>query len=192
MLRALYDWVLSLAGHRYALWILAAVAFAESSVFPIPPHPMVVLMVIARPERWLTIALVTSVASVLGGIAGYGLGAFLFETVGQPVLDFYGKGAQFDEFAVTFNEWGAWAVLIAGVTPFPYKVITIASGTTGLDIVVFTVASIVARGAIFFVIAGLVRVFGPPVKVFIEERLALMTTVFVALLFGGFLLVRYL
>lgn len=192
MLQSLYDWVLKLSGHRHAIWFLAAIAFVESSVFPIPPHPLVILMVVARPERWILIAAVTTIASVLGGIAGYALGAFLFDAVALPVLDFYGKAAQFDEMAVRFNEYGAWAVLFAGMTPFPYKVITIFSGATGLDFTIFTVASIAARGIIFFAIAALLRVFGPPIRTFIEKRLALMTTIFLVLLFGAFVLVRYI
>ncbi|MEL6233445.1 MAG: VTT domain-containing protein [Pseudomonadota bacterium] len=192
MLRRLYDWVLSLAGHRHALWFLAVISFAESSVFPIPPHPLLLLMVIARPERWLLLGIVTSVASVLGGIAGYALGAFLFETVGQPVLEAYGWLSRFDEVAELFRENGIWAVLAGGATPLPYKVVTIASGAVSLDFTLFTLASIASRGGVFMLIAGLVRIFGPPVKAFIEKRLALMTTIFVVLLFAGFLLIRYL
>jgi len=192
MLRRVYDWVLGLAGHRYAMWFLAAISFVESSVFPIPPHPLVMLMVIARPQRWLAIALVTIASSVLGGMAGYALGAFLFDTVGRPVLEFYGQLDKFDLLAEEFNRYGAWAVLIAGMTPFPYKVITIFSGATGLDFTVFSLASLAARGAIFLIIAGLLRMFGPPIKSFIEERLGLMTTIFLVLLFGAFLLVRWL
>lgn len=191
-LRRLYDWTLSLSETRYALLALAIVAFVESSVFPIPPHVLMIPMVIAAPNAWWRIALVATVASVLGGIAGYGIGAFLFDSIGQPVLDFYGKMDKFEAFKVRFNEFGAWAVLIAGMTPFPYKVITITSGLTGLDFWVFTLSSIAARGAIFFLIAGILWKFGPPVRKFIEERFGLMVTLFLVLLFGGFLLVRYL
>lgn len=191
-LRRLYDWTLSLSETRYALLALAVVAFVESSVFPIPPHVLMIPMVIAAPHAWWRIALVATVSSVLGGIAGYGIGAFLFDSIGSPVLEFYGKMHAFDEFKARFNEYGAWAVLFAGMTPFPYKVITITSGLTGLDFGVFTIASIVARGTIFFLIAGILWKFGPPVRKFIEERFALMVTLFLVLLFGGFFLVRYL
>ncbi|QDL90777.1 DedA family protein [Paroceanicella profunda] len=190
MLRALYDRVITLAGHRHALWFLAAISFVESSVFPIPPDVLLVPMIIARPRRAWLIAGVCTLASVLGGMLGYLIGSELFDLVGKPVLDFYGKGAQFREFAATFNEYGAWAVLVAGVTPFPYKVITIASGATGLNLAVFTLASIIARALRFFVIAALLWKFGPPVRDFIERRLGLVATVSVVLLFGGFLLVK--
>lgn len=192
MLRRLYDRVIALAAHPNALWILAAVSFAESSVFPIPPHALLIPMVIARREAAFRIALVCTLASVLGGFAGYLIGAQLLEHVGRPVLDFYGKAAAFDDFARRFNDWGAWAVLFAGVTPFPYKVITIASGATGLDLAVFGLASLAARGLVFFGIAGLLWLWGPPVRRFIEERLGLVTTVFMVLLVGGFVLARYL
>ena len=192
MLRRLYDWTLSLAAHRNAMWALAIVAFIESSVFPIPPDVLMIPMIIARPDRAFLIALVATVSSVLGGLAGYGIGYGLFESVGRPVLEFYGKDAYFAEFAVNYNEWGAWAVLIAGVTPFPYKVITILSGTTALNIWVFMLASVIARGLRFFIVAGLLWKFGPPIRTFIEKRLGLMFTLFVVLLFGGFYMIRFL
>ena len=192
MIKALYDWTLSLAGHRHALTALAIVAFIESSVFPIPPDVLMIPMIIARPSRAFLIAFVAMVSSVAGGLFGYFIGAVLFDTIGQPVLQFYGKDAYFDEFATRYNDWGAWAVLIAGVTPFPYKVITILSGATGLNLVVFTIASLIARGLRFFIVAGLLWKFGPPIKTFIEQRLGLMFTLFVILLLGGFYVVRFL
>lgn len=192
MLRKLYDWTISLAESRHALWALAFVAFIESSVFPIPPDLLLIPMVIAAPRRAWLIAGVATVFSVLGGLFGYYIGWGLFESVGRPVLEFYGKDKYFEEFAVRYNEWGAWAVLIAGVTPFPYKVITILSGTTGLNLGVFIVASIVARGLRFFLVAALLWKFGPPIRTFIEKRLGLMFTIFVVLLLGGFAALRYL
>ncbi|WP_425050470.1 YqaA family protein [Psychromarinibacter sp. S121] len=192
MLRRLYDWTVSLASSKYALWALAFVAFIESSVFPIPPDLLMIPMIIATPRRAFLIAGVCTVSSVLGGMLGYYIGYGLFETVGRPVLEFYGKDAYFDEFRTRYNEWGAWAVLIAGVTPFPYKVITILSGTTGLNLAVFTVASIIARGLRFFVVAALLWKFGAPIRDFIERRLGLMFTLFVVILLGGFLAVKYL
>ncbi|MEM7268046.1 MAG: YqaA family protein [Pseudomonadota bacterium] len=191
MLRRLYDWTLALAETRYALWSLAFIAFIESSVFPIPPHVLVIPMVLARPDRWVLIAGVAAGFSVLGGVAGYLLGAFAFEGIGRPVLEFYGYADRFDAFAVRYNEWGAWAVLIAGVTPFPYKIITILSGATALNFGVFLVASAIARGLIFFLIAALLWKIGPPIRVFIEKRLGLMAALFSALLIGGFVAVKY-
>ncbi len=192
MLRRLYDWTISLAASRHALWALAIVAFVESSVFPIPPHLLLIPMVIAAPRRAWVIAGVCTVASVLGGILGYYIGAALFTQIGLPVLEFYGKAAAFDTFAAKFNEVGAWAVLFAGLTPFPYKVITITSGATGLHFGTFMLASVIARGTIFFVIAGLLRVFGEPIRGFIEKRLGLVFTLFCILLIGGFYVVKYL
>lgn len=192
MLRGLYDWTISLAESRYALWALAFVAFVESSVFPIPPDVIMIPMIIAAPRRAFLIAGVALIASVLGGMLGYYIGWGLFEAVGRPVLEFYGKDAYFAEFTAKYNEYGAWAVLIAGVTPFPYKVITILSGATGLNFGVFMVASIAARGLRFFVVAALLWKFGAPIRSFIERRLGLMFILFVVLLLGGFFLVRYL
>lgn len=190
MIRALYDWTLSLAGHRHALWALAVVAFVESSVFPIPPDVLMIPMIIAAPHRAFLIATVALIASVAGGAFGYWIGFALFDTVGEPVLTFYGKDAYFEEFAQTYNAWGAWAVLAAGVTPFPYKVVTILSGATDLDLWVFLVASVIARGLRFYLVAALLWKFGPPIRDFIERRLGLMFTLFVILLVGGFAVLR--
>ena len=192
MLRPLYDWTLRLADTRYAMWALALVAFIESSVFPIPPDILMIPMILARPRRAWEIAALATLASVLGGLAGYWIGDALFDSVGRPVLEFYGKDAYFDEFRARYNEYGAWAVLIAGVTPFPYKVVTILSGATGLSVTIFVVASVVARGLRFFVLAALLWKFGPPIREFIERRLGLLFTLFCVLLVGGFVVVRYL
>jgi membrane protein YqaA with SNARE-associated domain len=191
-IRGLYDWTISLAESPNALWALALVAFIESSVFPIPPDILMIPMILARPSKAFVIAGVATVASVLGGLFGYFIGWGLFESVGRPVLEFYGKDAYFDDFSQRYNEFGAWAVLVAGVTPFPYKVITILSGTTGLNLGVFMVASVIARGLRFFIVAALLWKFGPPIRTFIEKRLGLMFTIFVVLLIGGFFAVRYL
>lgn len=192
MIRRLYDWTLSLAAHPRALWALAAIAFVESSVFPIPPDILMIPMIIAAPSRAFLIAAVATASSVLGGLAGYAIGALLFESVGAPVLEFYGKTESMAAFNARFNEWGAWAVLIAGVTPFPYKVITIMSGWTGLSLGVFAVASVVARGLRFFVLAGLLWKFGPPIRIFVERYLGWVFTAFLALLIGGFYVLRFL
>jgi membrane protein YqaA with SNARE-associated domain len=192
MLRKLYDWTISLAEHPRALWALAFVAFVESSVFPIPPDILMIPMIIAAPRRAFLIAGVAMVASVLGGLAGYYIGWGLYESVGRPVLEFYGKQDAFATFAERYNEYGAWAVLVAGVTPFPYKVITILSGSTGLNLGIFIISSILARGLRFFVLAALLWKFGPPIRDFIERRLGLMFSLLMALLIGGFAAVRYL
>ncbi len=192
MLRRLYDWTLSLAASPSAIWALAAVSFVESSVFPIPPDILLIPMIIAAPQRAFWIATVCTLASVAGGAFGYLIGWGFFEQVGRPVLAFYGKEVYFSDFAARYNEWGAWAVLIGGLTPFPYKVITILSGATGLNFAVFMVASVIARGARFFIVAALLWKFGPPIRDFVERRLALVFTVFLLLLGGGFVVAGYL
>lgn len=190
MLRALYDWTMAQAAHPRALWILAFVAFVESSVFPIPPDVLMIPMILARPKQAWLIALVALVASVAGGILGYVIGAFAFDQIGAPVLAAMGKGAAMEAFNTRFNDFGFWPVLIAGLTPFPYKVITIMSGWTGLPLGTFIVTSIIARGVRFFLVAALLYRFGAPVRDFIEKRLGLVFTVFVVLLLGGFYLVK--
>lgn len=191
MLRRLYDWTMDLAARTGATWALAIIAFIESSVFPIPPDVLQIPMVLAqRAKAWFYAAIAT-VSSVAGGLLGYAIGLFLYDSIGQPLLEFYGYAQKFNEFAGRYNEWGAWIVFIAGVTPFPYKVITIASGTTGLSIPVFIIASVLARGLRFFAVSALLYWFGPPIKAFIERYLGILTVVFVILLVGGFVLVKY-
>jgi len=192
MLRRLYDRTLSMADHPRALWFLAIVAFVESSVFPIPPDVLMIPMILARPSRAWVIAGVALAASVLGGLLGYAIGALAYEQLGQPILESLGKAGAMEEFATRFNDFGFWAVLTAGVTPFPYKVITIMSGWTGMPLATFIATSILARGLRFFIVAWLLWKFGAPIRDFVEKRLGLMFIVFVALLVGGFYLVRYI
>ncbi|MCB1407669.1 MAG: DedA family protein [Rhodobacteraceae bacterium] len=192
MLRSLYNWTLSLAAHPRALWALAFVAFIESSVFPIPPDVLMVAMIIATPTRAFRIAAVATVASVLGGLLGYAIGALAYEQIGQPILASLGKADAMAEFNTRFNSLDFWPVLIAGLTPFPYKVITIMSGWTGLPLGTFIVTSIVARAGRFFLVAWLLHRFGAPIREFIDRRLGLLTILFVVLLAGGFWAVRYM
>jgi membrane protein YqaA with SNARE-associated domain len=191
MLRALYDRTMGLARHRQATTWLAAVSFAESSCFPIPPDVILIPMVLADRARAWRNALICTLASAAGGLAGYAIGALLFEAIGKPLLDLYGYGEKFHEFTESYNKWGMWIVAFAAFTPFPYKVITIASGVAGLDLVVFTVTSIFARGARFFLVAALLWRYGAPIQGFIERNLGILTTVFFALLIGGFALIKY-
>ncbi|AJE47304.1 YqaA family protein [Celeribacter indicus] len=192
MIRRLYEWTMSLAESPHALWALAFVSFVESSVFPIPPDILMIPLIVARPREAFRIAGIATAASVAGGMLGYWIGYGAFESLGRPVLEFYGKDAYFDEFALKYNAWGAWAVLVAGVTPFPYKVITILSGATALSLPVFIVASITARALRFFVVAALLWKFGDPIRDFIERRLGLVFTLLLLLFFGGFYAVTYL
>ncbi len=191
MLRRIYDWTIGLAGHRRALGALALVSFAESSFFPVPPDVLRIPMVLAARNKAWRIAAVCTLSSVVGGLLGYAIGHFIFESLGGPILDFYGAADAFAAFQNTYNELGWWIVLGGGVTPFPYKVVTILSGVAGLDPVTFTGASLLSRGARFFLEAALLWYLGPPIRTFIEQNLALLTTVFFVLLFGGFVLVVY-
>ena len=192
MIRRLYNWTLSLAHSPYALWALAAVAFIESSVFPIPPDLLMIPMIIAAPRRAFVIAGVATVASVLGGVLGYGVGMFAFDSIGQPILQALGKAHSMEEFSTRFNDMGFWAVLVAGITPFPYKVITIMSGWTAMPLGTFIATSILARALRFFIIAALLWKFGAPIRTFIEKRLGLVFTLCCIVLVGGFVPVRYL
>jgi membrane protein YqaA with SNARE-associated domain len=191
MLRNLYDWTVRQAESPWALWVLAAVAFTESSFFPIPPHALIVPMVIATPHKAWRIALVATVASVVGGAFGYLIGSVLWDSIGSYVADLYGMTERVAEFETFYNENGVWAVLIGGLTPFPYKVITILSGLTGLNFATFMLASIASRGIMFFAIAGLLWKFGSPIRDFIERRLGLVFTVSLILLVGGFVVAKY-
>lgn len=192
MLNSLYRWTMSLADHPRALWVLAAIAFIEASVFPIPPDVLMIPMILARPNRAWLIAGVALVASVSGGLLGYLIGAQFYEQIGSPILETMGKADSMAEFNTRFNDFGFWPVLIAGVTPFPFKVITIMSGWTGLPLGTFIVTSIIARGLRFFIVAALLWKFGAPIRDFIERRLGLMFTLFVIILLVGFYAVKYL
>ena len=192
MIRKLYDWTLSLAATPYALWALFIVAFVESSVFPIPPDVLLIPLIIAAPHRAFLIAGICTVGSVLGGAFGYYIGLSFFDALAVPILEFYHKMDAFETFKDQFNTYGHWAVLFAGVTPFPYKVITIASGATELPFWNFMFWSVIARGLRFFIVAALLWKYGEYVRDFIERRLGLVFTIFMVLLVGAFATVRYL
>ncbi|QQA44799.1 YqaA family protein [Pelagovum pacificum] len=192
MIRRLYDWTMRLADTRYALWALALVAFAESSFFPIPPDVLLIPMIIARPSRAFMYAALATVSSVVGGLAGYWIGFGLNEAVAQPIIDFYGATDDVAHMRDWFNEYGAWAVVVAGVTPFPFKIITIVSGMTSLNLVVFLLSALFARALRFFIVAALLWKFGEPIRDFIDRRLALVFTLFCVLLIGGFAAIAYL
>jgi membrane protein YqaA with SNARE-associated domain len=192
MLRGLYDWVMRLAAHKRALPALAVISFLESSVFPIPPDVMLIPMVLADRTRAFRIALVCTIASVLGGLLGYAIGYYLFETLGEWVVRTYGLQAGLAAFRAGFDEYGTWIILIKGLTPIPYKLVTIASGAAHFDLFTFVWASILTRGLRFFLVAALLWKFGAPIRTFIEERLTLLTWLFLIALVGGFVAFRYL
>lgn len=191
-MRSTYEWMMRKAAGRHAPHALFWVAFAESSFFPIPPDVMLIPMVLAqRSQAWAYAALAT-ISSVLGGIAGYAIGYFFMDAVGQPILELYGKAKSFEAFREVFNEWGVWILIIKGMTPIPYKVLTITAGATHMPVAPFIMASLIARAMRFFMVAALLYWFGPSVRAFIERRLTLVTTVGVVLLVGGFVAVKYL
>lgn len=192
MLRSLYNFVLALAAHRRAPSWLAGVSFIESSFFPIPPDAMLIPMCIARPDRAYRYALICTIASVLGGAAGYFIGYFLFDLLAEPVLRAYGHADALARFAGWYERWGALVIFVKGLTPLPYKVVTIASGAMQFNFLIFVVASLLARGARFFLLAFLLRRFGPPIHLFIEKRLGLVTTGAAAAVVAGFLALKVL
>jgi len=153
---------------------------------------LLIPMVLAAPTRAWKIALVCSISSILGGIFGYIIGAFFFDVLGQPIVDFYHLQAQFEKFRTYYNEWGTWIVAIAGFSPIPYKVFTIASGVTNLDITTFVIASAFSRSARFFLVAFLLWKYGTPIREFIEKRLGLLTLLFCIFLVGAFVLLKYI
>jgi membrane protein YqaA with SNARE-associated domain len=192
MIKSLYDWMMHQAGRAKAGTALFWIAFIESSFFPIPPDVMLVPMVLADRSKAWRYATIATVGSVIGGIFGYAIGYFLLDSVGKPVLQFYGKWDKFAEFAKTFNEYGVWILIIKGMTPIPYKLLTITAGATQMNVVAFTLASVIARAMRFFLVAGLLYWFGEPIRDFIEKRLTLVTTVVVGLVVVGFVAVKYL
>jgi membrane protein YqaA with SNARE-associated domain len=192
MIESLYQRTLSLAASRHAVPALAAVSFIESSVFPIPPDVLLIPMILAAPSRAFRLAAVCTAASVLGGFLGYAIGYFAFAALGEPVLRFYGMMARYDELRASFTEWGAWIIILKGMTPIPYKLITIASGAFQFDLATFAAASLISRSIRFFLLAVLLWRFGAPIRDFIERRLMLVTSIFAVFLVGGFVALRYL
>lgn len=192
MIRSLYDWVIHLAGHRRAIPALGVVSFLESSFFPIPPDVMLIPMILANRAKAFRIALVCTVCSVLGGLLGYAIGYYFFETIGEWVVRTYGLQAGLEKFRAGFQEWGIWIILIKGLTPIPYKLVTIASGAAHFDLFTFVWASILTRGLRFFLVAALLWKYGEPIRAFIEKRLTLLTWLFLIALVGGFVAFRYL
>lgn len=186
MLKRLYRWVFALAERPSAPWAMGAVSFAESSFFPIAPDVMLVPMALARPDRVWTYALICTLTSVAGGVLGYAIGALMFDTVGQWIVSLYGYGDKLDAFRALYAEWGAWIILIKGVTPIPYKLVTIASGFAGYDFAMFVLLSLITRGARFFIVIALISRFGLRARALIEERPGLVTLIMLAAIVGGF------
>jgi membrane protein YqaA with SNARE-associated domain len=190
MLRRLYLRTLALAASPRAPWWLAVIAFAEASFFPIPPDALLIPMALARPDRAWRLALICTLGSVAGGALGYYIGYAVFDQLARPLINFYGYGPRFAAFQAMYAQYGVWIILIKGLTPIPYKIVTIASGAAHFDFAVFMLASAVTRGARFFAVAALLRFFGSSVRDFIERRLTLVTSLLAAGVVGGFLVLR--
>ncbi len=189
-LRLIYDKVLHLSGSKHAVLWLAVFSFVESSFFPIPPDIMLIPMILATPQQAWKIAGICTLSSVIGAYLGYVIGYYFFALIAEPLLNFYGYLDKFNEFKHLYTEYGAWIVFGAGITPFPYKIITIASGVVHLNLAIFTIASILARGMRFYVIAWLLKKYGEKMRTFIEKNLGWLSVLFLILLIGGFALLK--
>jgi len=191
MLRRIYDWCIEAAHKPHALWIMASVAFAESSFFPVPPDVMLIPMSLARPQRaWLYAGICTA-ASVLGGLLGYAIGALLYDSVGHWLIEFYGLGGKVEAFRASYAEWGAVIILLKGLTPIPYKLVTITSGFAGYNIWLFVLFSIITRGGRFFIAALVLNRYGDWIRTRIEQHLGLVVLILaVALVLGFFVAFR--
>jgi membrane protein YqaA with SNARE-associated domain len=192
MLHRLYMRTLALAASPRAGWWLFGIAFAEASFFPIPPDALLVPMALARPDRAWRLAAICLAGSVIGGALGYLIGYAVFDQLARPLIELYGYGDRFAAFQALYSRWGLWLILVKGLTPIPYKIVTIASGAAKFNFWVFMAASLVTRGARFFLVAALLRFFGTPVRDFIERRLTLVTSLLAAGIVGGFLVLRFL
>ncbi|WP_296581509.1 YqaA family protein [Xanthobacter sp.] len=192
MLRKLYDWIIAYSSKPSAPWALAIVAFAESSVFPVPPDVLQVPMTLARPDKAWRYALIATIASVLGGLVGYAIGALLYDSVGKFLIDLYGYGQKVDQFRAAYAHYGHWVILLKGLTPIPFKLVTITSGFADYSLFWFIVLSVITRGARFFLLAALLHYFGPSAREFIEKRLGLVTLGFLAIIVLGLVAAAYL
>ena len=192
MLRRLYDWCIAAAEKPYASWLMGIVAFVESSFFPVPPDAMLIPMSLARPDKAWFYATVCTLTSVAGGVLGYFIGAVLYDSVGLWLMKLYGLTDQVETFRQAYAQWGSWIILIKGVTPIPYKLVTIASGFAGYSIVMFVLLSFVARGMRFFLVAFLLNRYGSQARAIIEERLGFWVTVGAIALIGGIIAALWL
>lgn len=192
MLRRLYNWCIAAADKPYAPWLLGAISFAESSFFPIPPDTLQIPMSLARPDKAWFYAGLCTLTSVAGGVLGYFIGAYLYDSVGLWLIGLYGYGDKVEAFREAYARWGSLIILLKGVTPIPYKIVTITSGFAGYDFVLFVIFSFITRGARFFIAAFLLNRFGVRVRAAIEKRLGLWVGIGAAVLVGGIIVALYL
>jgi len=192
MLRRLYDWCIAAADKPHATWLLGVVSFVESSFFPIPPDAMLIPMAIARPDKAWFYATVCTVTSVAGGVLGYLIGAMLYDSVGLWLVQLYGYGSKVEAFREAYAQWGGWIILLKGLTPIPYKIVTIASGFAGYNLLLFILLSIIARGMRFYLAAFLLNRYGAQARTIIEERLGFWVTAAAVVLVAGIIAALYL
>lgn len=190
-LRRLYNWTMRMAAGRHRWWVLGGVSFAESSFFPLPPDLFLVPMVLADRRKAFLLAAWCTLTSVLGGLLGYAIGAFLMDTIGQWVVHLYGLQHGVEEFKASYAEYGAWVILLKGLTPIPYKLVTIVSGIAAYSLPMFIILSVITRGARFFLVAGLIYAFGEPVRHFIEKRLEWVMLGVLAAIVLGFVIAAF-
>lgn len=191
IVRNLYDWVLHWADTPYGVPALFILAFAESSFFPVPPDLLLIALAISIPTRAFRYALVCSIGSVLGGMLGYFIGFEFYDLIGKPIIEFYHGQAKFAEIKALYDQYGTWAVFIAGLTPIPYKVFTIASGVFHFKFLNFMLASIISRSLRFFLVSTMIWYFGPTIKGFIDKYFNLLVIIFTIGLIGGFVVLKY-
>jgi membrane protein YqaA with SNARE-associated domain len=192
MLRRAYDWCIAAAHKPYAMWLMGLVSFLESSFFPIPPDTMLIPMSLARPEKAWTYATVCTLTSVAGGVLGWVIGAYLYDTIGHWLIQLYGYGDKVEAFREAYARWGTWIILLKGVTPIPYKIVTITSGFAGYNLALFIVFSFIARGMRFYLTAFLLNRYGERARAVIEERLGFWFTISVIVLIVGIIAALYL
>lgn len=192
LLRRMYDWCVEAAHKRHALWTLGAISFAESSFFPIPPDVMLVPMSLAHPARAYVMALWCTIASVAGGVLGYAIGALLYDSVGAWLIQLYGYGDKVEAFREAYAEWGAWIILLKGLTPIPFKIVTITSGFAGYNLALFILFSVITRGGRFFLLAFLLHRYGEHARHIIEKRLGMWVSIGAAVLVAGIVAALYL
>jgi membrane protein YqaA with SNARE-associated domain len=192
MLRRLYDWCIAAADKPYATWLMGVISFVESSFFPIPPDAMLIPMSLARPDKAYFYATLCTLTSVAGGVLGYFIGAVLYDSVGHWLIQLYGYGDKVEAFRESYAHWGGWIILLKGVTPIPYKIVTIASGFAGYNFLMFVLLSLVARGMRFYLAAFLLNRYGVQARAIIEERLGFWVTVSAIVLVAGIIAALYL
>ena len=192
MLRSLYDWCIRAAEKPYAVWLMGVISFLESSIFPIPPDTMQIPMSLARPDRAWFYAHVCTITSVAGGVLGYAVGALLYDSVGHWLIQHYGYGDKVEAFRAAYAQWGAWIILLKGLTPIPYKIVTITSGFAGYNIFLFILFSLISRAGRFYIVAALLYFYGDQARDIIEKRLGLWVTLSAVIVVVGLIASAFL